>query len=76
MIFAIFLEKEEAVELSNYMYGDATDMVAGTGKYLTLEEWEDIQSDLAWLAALEQAGVDNWDGYGLAEEIFDAFNQA
>jgi predicted nucleic acid-binding Zn-ribbon protein len=35
----------------------------------TLDSAE-IQERLAWLSALECAGVDNWDGYGYAREMF------
>ena len=32
-------------------------------------DWETIQERLDFLEALEQAGVDNWEGYYLAQEI-------
>jgi hypothetical protein len=31
----------------------------------------DIQADLYWLRALEEAGVDNWEGYEYARDIFN-----
>lgn len=36
-------------------------------------EYNDLLEDSAFLGALEQAGVDNWDGYDFALEIFNAF---
>lgn len=35
-----------------------------------IDEWKD---DSKMLEALMQAGVDNWDGYELALEIYDSF---
>lgn len=35
------------------------------------EEWDQIQDQLSWLAALEAAGVDNWGGYDVAIQISD-----
>lgn len=34
------------------------------------EEYDDLVSDVAFLRALEAAGVDNWEGYDYACEIF------
>lgn len=34
------------------------------------EEWEEIQEKLTWLECLERAGVDNWEGYDEAREMF------
>lgn len=33
-------------------------------------EWEEIQEKLTWLECLERAGVDNWEGYDEAREMF------
>ncbi len=35
------------------------------------EEYESLKRDAATLAALEGAGVDNWDGYDIAMESLD-----
>lgn len=35
-------------------------------------EYEKLVADQRWLAALENAGVDNWDGIDYALEIFNA----
>ena len=37
---------------------------------LTIEQWEKIQDRLAWLDALEAAGVDNWEGGEEAMRIY------
>jgi hypothetical protein len=36
---------------------------------LTKEEWDDIKEQLDWLDALENAGVDNWEGIDFAREL-------
>lgn len=33
---------------------------------------DEVKDKLRWLEALEAAGVDNWDGYDYALEIFNA----
>ena len=35
------------------------------------ERWKGIQEDLAWLQAMQHAGVDNWEGINLAQKIFN-----
>ena len=37
---------------------------------LPIEQWEKIQERLAWLDALEEAGVDNWEGGEEAMRIY------
>lgn len=37
---------------------------------LTLDDWKKIQERLAWLDALEEAGVDNWEGGEEAARIY------
>ena len=34
------------------------------------EEYDQLIEDQKWLRALEAAGVDNWEGYDLAQELF------
>ena len=41
---------------------------------ITLDEYEQLKEDSAFLSALEQAGVDNWDGYDFAREIYQEQN--
>ena len=41
---------------------------------ITLDEYEQLKADSAFLSALEQAGVDNWDGYDYAREIYQEQN--
>ncbi len=42
---------------------------------LTYEEFVEMRRDLDWLSALEAAGVDNWEGIDLAQDIFKTFNK-
>lgn len=36
------------------------------------DQWECMQESIAWLAALEAAGVDNWSGIDYAFELYDS----
>ena len=38
---------------------------------ITKEEYESLLQDRKWLEALEGAGVDNWEGYDFAREIYN-----
>ena len=40
------------------------------------EEWFKLQERDAFLCALEAAGVDNWDGYGDAQDILEEWNNS
>lgn len=42
---------------------------------ITKEEYESLLEDSAWLNALESAGVDNWNGYDYAREIYNEGEQ-
>lgn len=33
--------------------------------------YEDMLEDIAFLRALEAAGVDNWEGFGIAQDMLD-----
>ncbi len=35
------------------------------------EEYEGLLDSQKWLTALENAGVDNWDGIDFARELYD-----
>lgn len=37
-------------------------------------EYESLLEDARWLRALEDAGVDNWDGYSFACELMEEDN--
>jgi hypothetical protein len=37
-----------------------------------LKEWNDLWERIEWLDAMEQAGVDNWDGMDEARGIFNS----
>ena len=38
---------------------------------ITEERYEELLEAEAWMIALEAAGVDNWDGIDLAQEIME-----
>ena len=38
---------------------------------ITKQEYESLLQDRKWLEALEGAGVDNWEGYDYAREIYN-----
>lgn len=38
---------------------------------IPIEEYAELQADSDKLAALEAAGVDNWEGYEFAKDILD-----
>ncbi len=40
-------------------------------KVIPLTQYEELLIAKAMLESLEEAGVDNWEGYGLAQEIFE-----
>ena len=37
---------------------------------IELDHWNQVDAVYAWVEALETAGVDNWDGYDEARQIF------
>jgi hypothetical protein len=39
------------------------------------EEYNKMLDRIMWLDALERAGVDNWDGWEEAQEIYQEWNQ-
>lgn len=38
---------------------------------ITKAEYDSLLDDREWLAALEAAGVDNWEGYGHAHTFYE-----
>jgi len=57
---------------NNYMYGDIKD----DGMLLVSQKrYEELLEQEAWLLALENAGVDNWDGIDFARELFNEANE-
>lgn len=63
--------------MANYMYGEeVAELIENPTTTVTvdLEDYEELVERDAFLSALEAAGVDNWDGYDFAQEIFDTFN--
>ena len=45
------------------------------GFFITEEEADEFQGSTNWEIALESAGVDNWDGYDFALEIYRELNE-
>lgn len=43
---------------------------------IELDHWNHVDAVYAWVEALETAGVDNWDGYDHAREIFKEIVQS
>lgn len=41
---------------------------------ISKEKYEQLLEDSIWLGCLEQAGVDNWDGYDFARELYQEQN--
>ena len=41
---------------------------------ISLKEYEQLLDDSEWLRALEDAGVDNWEGFEFAKEILANWN--
>ena len=42
---------------------------------ISLKEYDQLLNDSDWLAALEDAGVDNWEGFEHAQEIYAEWNR-
>ena len=42
---------------------------------IELSEYEELLEATAWALALEEAGVDSWIGYEIAQEIYDENNK-
>jgi hypothetical protein len=38
---------------------------------ITKKEYESLLEDAKWLRALENAGVDNWEGYDFARDLYN-----
>ena len=38
---------------------------------ITLKECNELVQKRNWLYCLKNAGVDNWEGYGIASDIYD-----
>lgn len=62
-----------------YMFGDfeETEGVGSVDDTVNIPrgEYEDLLEQAEWLRALEAAGVDNWDGYDYAAEIYNKENE-
>jgi len=40
---------------------------------ISKKEYEELLENQIWVRALEAAGVDNWEGYDIAIDIFDEY---
>lgn len=40
---------------------------------ITIDEYENLKEDSVFLDALRAAGVDNWDGYDYAIDLYEEF---
>jgi len=45
-------------------------VIEGDVVTMSLEEYEQLESDSRFLNCLEMQGVDNWDGYEFAQDMF------
>ena len=57
--------------LSQDLVGAEINTTANETVTITKEEYESLLQDRKWLQALESAGVDNWEGYDFAREIYN-----
>lgn len=74
--------------MNEYMYGNFANDVkeleknevesdcacSMTAITISKERYEQLVEAEEWAVALEQAGVDNWEGYDLAKDIYATFN--
>ena len=42
-----------------------------TGEYVTYVDYKKLEEDARFLQCLMATGVDNWDGYDIAQEMMD-----
>ena len=74
--------KEEIIKLLNEMLSEDFDLQDITGSIIKMKtiiknsvilsesEYDDLYENSLKLSALEAAGVDNWDGYSYAQDIY------
>ena len=56
--------------------GNQYDLASGAAMItISEEEYNKMLDRIMWLDALERAGVDNWDGWEEAQEIYQEWNQ-
>lgn len=56
-----------------FMYGDLSQM-GDASDMVTIPRWEleELRETERFMTALEAAGVDNWEGYDFARDLFNA----
>lgn len=69
LLLGILLMSEEA----NTVVGDSDNDSVSYTVTISKEQYDELLERDRWLDALEAAGVDNWQGYDFAHEIFDTF---
>ena len=42
---------------------------------VTIDEWNKLREDSAFLNCLQNAGVDNWDGYEYAQDAYAEWSE-
>lgn len=60
----------------SYMYGDPAELrasILGPTVTITRSQYQQYVEQKYWLEALDRAGLDNWEGYDLARDIYAAF---
>lgn len=57
----------------NYMYGEIIETTLAEVVEVPKADYDRLKDESEWLDALIAAGVDNWDGIDLAQEIYDTF---
>ena len=62
--------QEEILKMAEDMQGLQEGLIT-----ICLVEYEKLLKDSDWLAALEAAGVDNWEGFEHAQEIYAEWNK-
>lgn len=65
-------------DIRSYMYGQ--EIAEGSGLVddtvnIPRGEYEDLLEDSLWLRMLEDAGVNNWEGYDEAFRLYDEYNE-
>lgn len=67
-------------KITSYMYGEdiANEMSGGLVDdtvNIPRGEYEELLEDSLWLQMLEDAGVNEWEGYDVALATYDAYNE-
>ncbi|WP_422048078.1 hypothetical protein [Shimia sp.] len=69
-----FNTKSAASNAIRYAYASKEDCEVVPAVLVSADEYESMQEDVRWLAALDAAGVDNWSGCDFAADILREWN--